>query len=112
MRATFAACLVVCLGLVADRTESVRWEWVWDVPLVGLVGLGFTILFTLPAFALYLVGLRLALGRWPRRLTAWLLTPLLTWALLWTWPVDGEGSWRVFGLAVACVPAAAALVRI
>src|SRR3954451_12832129 len=81
-------------------------------PLVGSIGVWFTIFFTFPAFTLYLVGLRLARRWWPRRVTAWILTPLLTWTVLWTWPADGEGSLWIFGIALVCVAAAAALVRI
>lgn len=42
----------------SDRTLS--------VPVVGLLGIVFTIYFTLPAFTLYLVGLRVARRRWPQ----------------------------------------------
>ena len=110
---TFAAiCVIVCVGLILDSTDSVRWAWLWGIPVFGLFGVGFTFFFTFPAFTLYLVGLRLARRRWPRRLTAWLLTPLLTWAVFLTWPADGEGSWWVFGIALGCVAAAATLVRV
>jgi MFS family permease len=102
-----AGCVVVAVGLITDSTESFRWGWLWAILLVGSIGVWFTIFFTFPAFTLYLVRLRLARRWWPRRVTAWILTPLLIWAVLWTWPADGEGSWWTFALALVCVAAAA-----
>jgi hypothetical protein len=91
-------------GRTAARRDRDTLRRRWFVTNVGIL-YGIT-------FAAALIGLRLPLRRWPRRLTAWLLTPLLTWAVLWTWPADGEGSWWVFGLGLVCVGAAASLVRI
>jgi hypothetical protein len=101
-------------GLV-DAGEPHGWPWLYSMPVAGLIVVTFTAAVTLPSFAVYLVVLRLARRRWPRRRTAWILTPLLAPLLAWVFLVSldaGDGSWWNFGIALACVPAAAGFVRV